>query len=98
MGLIHTENRAGKPIRVADYHIIPVERLHRVQPPGMWAILLWRRPSAVIIQHPGAPDEVIEIQDTTRQAQIFTLALGLVISIIILLLKSRSPERSNDNV
>ena len=90
MGLIHTENRAGKPIQVVDYHIIPVERTHRVQPPGMWGVLLWRRPSAVIIQHPDAPDEVIEIQDTTRQAQIFLLALGLVTSILILLLKGRS--------
>lgn len=98
MGLIHTENRAGKPVQVADYNIIPVERTHRLQPPGMWGVLLWRRPSTLIIQHPDGSDEVIEIPDATRQAQIFLLALGLVTSIIILLLKGRSPERSKGNV
>lgn len=98
MARIHTENRAGKPVRVADYHLIPVERYHRIQPPGMWGVLLWRHPSAVIIQHPDAADEVIEINDSTREAQIFLLALGLVVSIILLLLNSSSSERRNDNV
>ncbi len=98
MSLIHSENRAGKPVTVADYHIIPIERTLRIQPPGMWGVLLWRRPSAVVIQHPDASDEVIEIHDSTREAQIFLLALGLVISFIILLIKGPSSERRNDNV
>lgn len=98
MARIHTENRAGKPVRVADYHLIPVERFHRIQPPGMWGVLLWRRPTAVIIQHPDAADEVIEIHDSTREAQIFLLVLGLVVSIILLLLNSSSSERRNNNV
>ena len=98
MALVHSENRAGKPIRVADYHLIPIEKLLHIQPPGMWGVLLWRRPSSLVIQHPDGPDEVIEIQDPTRQAQIFLLAFGLVTSIIIMLLNSRSNERRLENV
>ena len=98
MALVHSENRAGKPIRVADYSLIPIQRLVHIQPPGMWGVLVWRRPSSLVIQHPDGPDEVIEIQDPTRQAQIFLLAFGLVTSIIIMLLNSRSNERRLENV
>jgi hypothetical protein len=87
MALVHSENRVGKPISVADYHLLPVEKTLRIQPPGMWGVLLWRRPSKVIIQHPDTSDEVIEIHDPTREAQIFLVALGVVVSIIILLIK-----------
>ena len=98
MALVHSENRAGKPIRVADYHLIPIEKLLHIQPPGMWGVLLWRRPSSLVIQHPDGPDEVLEIQDQTRQAQIFLLAFGVVTSIIIMLLNTRSNGRRRDNV
>lgn len=97
MTLVNSENRAGTPIKVADYHILPIERVQHLQPPGKWGVLLWRRPSAVVIQHPSAPDEIIEIQDPTRQAQIFLLVFGLVVSIILYLLKSGSAERTNED-
>jgi hypothetical protein len=98
MALVHSENRVGKPIKVADYTLIPIERVLTFQPPGMWGALLWRRPSSVVIQHPDGPDEVLEIQDQTRQAQIFLLAFGVVTSIIIMLLNNRSNGRRRDNV
>jgi hypothetical protein len=98
MGLIHSENRAGKPVKVADYHLIPIEQMKQIQPPGRWGILVWQHPAAVVVQHPDAPDEVIKIQDPTRQAHIFLLSLGLVVSIILLLLTGQSDERSNENV
>jgi len=98
MALVHTEKRAEKPVRIGDYQIIPIEKSLRIQPPGMWGFLLWKRPSAVVIQHPNGEDEVIEIQDTTRQAQVFLLAFGVVCSIIILLLKNPLIERSKNDV
>jgi amino acid transporter len=84
MGLIHTENRAGKPIQIAGYQFVPIEKSSRMQPPGKWGVLFWRRPSAVVVQHPDGTDEVIEIQDQTRKAQAILLGIGLVGSFLIL--------------
>ena len=83
MGLCHTENRAGKPIDANGTIIVPIEKSTRLQPPGMWGFLLWRRPAAVAVQYPNGCDEVIEIQDTTRRAQIFLLFIGVIGSFVI---------------
>lgn len=92
MKLIHTENRAAKPILVDDYSLIPVEKSSRLQPPGMWGVLQWHRPSAVVVQHPDGTDQVIEIQDPTRNAQIFLICIGLVGSILALLLGGQAKD------
>jgi len=93
MAFIQTENRAGKPIEVDDYKIIPIEKSSRIQPPGMWGVLRWHRPSAVVVQHPGSIDEVIEIQDPTRKAQLVLLGVGLIGSLILILFNKCSTIR-----
>jgi len=86
MGLIQTENRAGKPIPAGSTFIVPIERMVKVQPPGMWGVALWHRPSAVVVQHPDGSDEVIEIQDPTRQAVLTLLGFGIFGSLLMLLI------------
>lgn len=98
MALIHTENRAGKPIEVGEFKLIPIEKSSRIQPPGMWGVLRWHRPSAVVIQHPGCVDEVIEIEDPTRKAQIVLLGVGLIGSLILIIFKKCSTPRRKQNV
>ena len=83
MGTVHTENRAGKPIQVGDAQITPIEKTTRWQPPGMWGVLLWRRPSAVIIKHSDGSEEELPIQDHTRQAQFLLLSTGLLAAILV---------------
>lgn len=83
MTLVLTENQAGKPVQINDFHLIPIEKSTRIQPPGMWGALIWRRPSAVVIQHSDGSQKVIEIQDTTRQAQLTLLGIGLLGSFLI---------------
>jgi len=87
MALIQTESRTVPPIELAGYRLIPIEKTSQVQPPGMWGVLCWRRPSAVLVQHTDGLEEVITIQDRTRKAQIILLGLGLVGSILILAFK-----------
>ena len=89
MALIHTENRAGKPIDANGTLIVPIEKLTRMQPPGMWGLLLWRRPAAVAVQYPNGSDEVINIPDPTRQFQIILLSIGVIGSLVIWLFKKR---------
>jgi hypothetical protein len=75
MSLIQLENRVGKPIKAGPYKIVPVEKSFQVQPPGMWGFLFWRKPASIVVQHSDGTDEVLEIQDVTRQAQISILAM-----------------------
>jgi hypothetical protein len=98
MALIQTENRAGKPIEVYDYKLIPIEKSSRIQPPGMWGVLRWYRPSAVVVRHPRSVDEVIEIEDPTRKAQLVLLGVGLVGSLILILFNKCSNNRRKQNV
>ena len=85
MTLVKTEKLAGKPIQAGQARLIPIETAIRCQPPGMWGVLLWQRPTAVIVQHPDGVEEVLPIRDATRQAQLTLLGIGLLGSILILL-------------
>jgi hypothetical protein len=90
MGLLQTDSRAAPSVDLAGYRLIPVEKTSQVQPPGMWGVLTWRRPSAVLVQHLDGTEEVITIQDPTRRAQIILLMVGLVGSILMWALKKFS--------
>jgi hypothetical protein len=91
MGLIQLENHVGNPIKTGNYKIIPIEQSLQVQPPGMWGFFFWRKPSSVVIEHPDGSDEIIEIQDPTRLAQISIWGIALFIPFIFwLLIRSRN--------
>jgi hypothetical protein len=83
MSLVQLENRVGNPIKAGPYKIFPVEGSLQLQPPGMRAFMIWRKPSSVIVQHPDGSDEVIEIPDVTRQAQITLVSIALIFSLVI---------------
>jgi len=83
MSLVQIENRVGAPIKAGPYKIIPIEGLLQVQPPGMRGFFFWRKPSSVIVQHPDGSDEVLEIPDITRQAQISLVSIALIFSLVV---------------
>jgi hypothetical protein len=83
MSLVQLENRVGHPIKAGNYKIIPIEQSLQFQPPGMWGFFFWRKPSSVVIEHPDGSDEIIEIQDVTRLAQISIWGFALLIPFII---------------
>jgi len=95
MSLIQLENRVGKPLQAGDYKLLPIEQSLQVQPPGMWAFFFWRKPSSVIVQHPDGTDEILEIQDPTRQAQLTIWGLALLIPFVIWLIKRVNVRREN---
>lgn len=85
MTLLKNEKLAGAPIQAGQARLIPIETATRWQPPGMWSVLLWKRPTAVLVQHPDGSEEMLPIQDVTRQAQLTLLGIGLLGSILLLL-------------
>jgi hypothetical protein len=85
MNLLTNEKLAGAPIQAGQARLVPIETSIRWQPPGMWSVLLWKRPTAVLVQHPDCTEEMLPIQDVTRQAQLTLLGIGFLGSILILL-------------
>ncbi|HIE57306.1 MAG TPA: hypothetical protein EYP88_03625 [Anaerolineales bacterium] len=77
------ENRFGNPIQAGKYRIIPIEQRWRAQSPGMRFFAFWRRPASVLVLHPDGGEEIIEIPDVTRQAQIAIWGLALLIPFLI---------------
>jgi hypothetical protein len=97
MTLVHTINRSGKTIQVNECQLTPIIKSTRVQPPGMWGVLFWHRPSAVVVQRPNGMDEVIPIQDPTRKAQLLLLGIGLVGSLLIAMYYQLTHERKENH-
>ena len=86
MSLIQLENRVGKPIKVGPYKIVPIEGSLQLQPPGMRGFFFWRKPSSVVVQYPDGSDEILEIPDITRQAQISLVSFALIFSLVVWLI------------
>ena len=90
--LVNIQNRAGQTIRLGGAKFIPVEKVVQMQPPGMGGFFSWRRPSLVLVEQPDGTEEIIKIQDPTRQAQIAFLLIGIVGSILIWIINQLSSE------
>ena len=86
MSLVQLENRVGKPIKAGPYKIVPIEGSLQLQPPGMRGFFFWRKPSSVVVQYPDGSDEILEIPDITRQAQISLVSFALIFSLAIWLI------------
>ncbi|MBN1668532.1 MAG: hypothetical protein JW862_15665 [Anaerolineales bacterium] len=93
-GLIHSENRATAPLCLGDQTITLIEKDLRLQPPGLWGMLFWRRPAAVVVERPGERPQVLPIPDLTRIVQWSLLGAGLLVAFILWLL-SLSIKESN---
>ena len=90
---LKVENRAGPRIQHGETGLVLIEKSVSLQPPGMWGFFFWRRPAAVVVEHPEAGREVLEIPDVTRQAQLSILGLSLLITALawlIIQLRNRS--------
>jgi hypothetical protein len=86
MSLLQLENRVGKPIKAGQYEIIPIEGTLQFQPPGMRGFFFWKKPSSLIVLHPDGSDEVLQIPDVTRQAQIALVSVAMVFSLVVWLI------------
>ena len=86
MSLIQYKNRVGKPIKAGPYKLVPIEKSLQCQPPGMRMFCFWRKPASVVVQHPDGSDQVLEIPDITRQAQISLISFALIFSLVFWLI------------
>ena len=83
------ETNAALPVKAKDLQLIPLAQSVRIGLPGLPAGLIWNRPTAVIVQDDMGEQQVLPIQDVTRNLQLLLLGLGLVGSLMIWLVFGR---------
>jgi len=97
MSLIHTRKHVQNTYQLNDKKIMPIMKSTRIQPPAMWGVFFWHRPSAVLVQDPTRTDEIIEIEDPTRKAQLLLLGIGILVSLLISISYKSINERKKAN-
>jgi hypothetical protein len=84
--------REGEPIHVGDQTITVVSRALRAMPPFGFGGLVWNRPVAVKVET-GGVEHILPVVDQTRRQQIFILAFGMAIALLVAMLFSpRRPK------
>lgn len=77
-----TETRLADAIHVDHLEIYPYTRHATLTSPGGNAGLIWDRPAAVLVRHPDGTEEILTVQDRTRQVQLLLLGIGLIGSML----------------
>ncbi len=76
------QTSAGEPVIAGDIKIYPVARSYRLNFPSGHGGIVWNRPRSVIVEDVMGRRQIIPIQDYTRRMQIFTLAAGLITTLL----------------
>ncbi len=87
--LIQVVTKAGDPIQAGNTHIIPFSKIFRINIPGLPGGLIWNRPSSIVVMNEGGGEQVIPIQDVTRQGLWTMMAAGFFTCLLIGLLLGR---------
>jgi hypothetical protein len=87
--LVRIENRAGDPIQNGDRTLTPFSKALILQLPGMPGGLIWNRPASVLARSADGQEQVIPIQDITRQAIFGLYGACLAFAIAMLLVGGR---------
>lgn len=81
--MIHLETRAGDPIKAGNTKVIPFSQALIVRLPGLNGGLIWNRPVSALFVSPEGQEQVVPIQDVTRQIQFAFLGVGLLGSFLM---------------
>lgn len=73
MNMVSFETKSGPPIAYHDAKITPFSQSLRIQPPGFPGGLIWNRPASVLVVGADGQEQVLLVQDITRQI-VWTLA------------------------
>jgi hypothetical protein len=77
--LIHRETQAGMPITHRGLIITPFVETIRVQPPRYRGVVLWQRPTSIVVREPNGETSVLQVEDVTRNTLIRLFAFSLAV-------------------
>jgi hypothetical protein len=79
---IELETREGNPVQASGWKITPLSRALKIKFPFLNGGLVWNRPSSIIVEGPDQLQRTIQVEDTTRLAQI--AIVGAVFSTLLI--------------
>ena len=79
---IKTEIRLADSVQLDQVVIHPYTRHAALTAFGGAAGMIWERPAAILVHHPDGTEEILSIQDRTRQAQLLLLGIGFLGSLL----------------
>ena len=81
--LLSIETRAGAEIRHRNTRLIPFMRVLSLRMPTGKAGLVWKQPAALLVIQPDGQEQVIRVQDRSRQIVWSVILAGLFFSFVI---------------
>lgn len=77
---LDVEINAGDPISADGYTLTPFAQSIKVTLPGFPGGFIWNRPVSILVENPDGNEQVIPIQDVTRQVVfgLIGVSLGIV--------------------
>jgi hypothetical protein len=80
---LNYEQKAGDPITVGDFRIVPFSQTLRVQFPGRWmGGLIWNRPASVLVTSREGQEQVLPVHDVTRRVQFSLLGACILVALL----------------
>ncbi len=78
---LEVETHAAPPVAAGEYRITPLAQSWRLKLPfpRIGGGVIWNRPVAVVVQTPQGGERVLEVRDTTRQAQAGLLGVSAAV-------------------
>jgi len=87
--LLQIETRSGTPLTWNGARIIPFSRSVTIRIPGWQGGLIWNYPTSVWVQTPEGKEQVLPVQDITRQVILALLSATFGVWIITRILRNR---------
>ena len=89
MPILEIENRAGEPIQTRAGKITLFSQVVRLNFPHRAGGLIWNHPAAVLVQANDGSEQVLPVQDTTRQIQLVIFGGALAVILLSWLITCR---------
>lgn len=87
MSIIHYETHGGTPIIYRGGKLIPFSQVLRLKPPGFPGGLVWIRPISVMAISADGQEQIIPVNDPTRQIIWMLLGATLLTALFTLIRK-----------
>jgi hypothetical protein len=65
--ILTVENRAGQAIPLGSNTLVPIAQVWHLKLPWVQGGLIWNRPVSIVIQDGDQQEQILPIQDVTRQ-------------------------------
>jgi hypothetical protein len=82
MPILTVENRAGRAIPFGNNTLVPFSQVWHLKLPWVRGGLIWNRPVSVVVQEGDQGEQIVPVQDITRQILWLLFGLSLISALL----------------